>query len=375
MVVARKKIAPVHHRRHIRLLIYPILSSPKYSDHACHHSCIAQDIGGFSGGVVDDDWHTESPELFLRWLQFGALSPIMRTHCRYCDQRVWTWTKYNTPDTDWFTLMSATMLLRNRLVPYIYTHAALKTHRLGESLLLPMYWDEQAAALPESYDPKWQQQYFFGSELLAAPISSMVNSSAANTTARNVWLPPSATGWFDFVTMTAVSGGDTGVLTAKYGLGDIPLFVRGGAVLPTRDMQSAYLAVADPLIWLVVPGATSGNGTVYEDDGDSMDYREARYQVTNLAYVTTAAETTVSVVPEPGTVSFAAAPTCRDQWVAFQGVTKLPSSATCDGLVLHVRSPGASPGFWLDMSSGGNLVVACGNATTFAGAHTIVVST
>ena len=46
----------------------------------------SHDIGGFSGSFVDADWHTEPPELFLRWLQFGALSPIMRTHCRYCDQ-------------------------------------------------------------------------------------------------------------------------------------------------------------------------------------------------------------------------------------------------------------------------------------------------
>ena len=50
----------------------------------------SHDMGGFRehagfsahAGFVDRAWHTEAPELYLRWLQFGALSPILRMHCR-----------------------------------------------------------------------------------------------------------------------------------------------------------------------------------------------------------------------------------------------------------------------------------------------------
>ena len=84
----------------------------------------SHDIGGFSGDFIDDEWHTESPELFLRWLQFGAFSPIMRTHCRYCDQRIWTWQKYDTANVTWYPLMKETMTMRNMLVRRRSTQAA-----------------------------------------------------------------------------------------------------------------------------------------------------------------------------------------------------------------------------------------------------------
>ena len=54
-------------------------------------------------------------ELYTRWLQFGAVSPIMRTHCSHCDRRIWM---YNDEE---FGAMKAAMVFRNALVPYLYT--------------------------------------------------------------------------------------------------------------------------------------------------------------------------------------------------------------------------------------------------------------
>ena len=97
------------------------------------------DIGGFAGSPVDDVFHTEGPELYLRWLQWGAYSPILRTHCRYCEQRVWTW------GDGWFELMRRPLVLRSNMVPYTYTHAAVRSYGAGEALLTPTYWDPAAA--------------------------------------------------------------------------------------------------------------------------------------------------------------------------------------------------------------------------------------
>jgi alpha-glucosidase (family GH31 glycosyl hydrolase) len=71
----------------------------------------SHDIGGFAGNPVDAVFHTDGPELNLRWLQFGLYAPIFRCHCRYCEQRIWTWGE------GWFELMRRPMIARSNLVP------------------------------------------------------------------------------------------------------------------------------------------------------------------------------------------------------------------------------------------------------------------
>lgn len=68
-------------------------------------------------------------ELYTRWLQFGALSPILRTHCSHCDRRIWS---YPQP---YYSAMAAALRLRRALQPLFYTAAANAT----TSLLLPVH--------------------------------------------------------------------------------------------------------------------------------------------------------------------------------------------------------------------------------------------
>lgn len=161
----------------------------------------SHDIGGFSGNPVDDVFHTEGPELYLRWLQFATFAPIFRTHCRYCEQRIWTW------GDSWFRKMRIPMVMRSNLVPYIYTHAMTRSHSAGEALLTPTFWDPASATHDEAYAPEYGRQYFFGRDLLVAPIAQEVDA-ATNTTERSVWLPPGS--WEPFgagVSTTAVLSG------------------------------------------------------------------------------------------------------------------------------------------------------------------------
>ena len=69
-----------------------------------------------------------------------------------------------------------------------------------------------------------------------------------------------------------IHGGKTGVLLTNltYTLSEIPLFAKAGAVVPLQTMSQAD----GPLIWVIFPGATSGNGSNYEDDGDTTQYEQ-----------------------------------------------------------------------------------------------------
>ena len=63
----------------------------------------------------------------------------------------------------------------------------------------------------------------------------------------------------------------------------------GAQVIPTRTMASAYHTLADPLVWFVWPDAASGSsgqGTVYEDDGESLEFREGTAATTTLSFNT-----------------------------------------------------------------------------------------
>ena len=100
-------------------------------------------------------------ELYTRWLQFGAISPIMRTHCSHCDRRIWI---YPGPQ---FAAMKAAYLFRNALVPYLYTagrfaydHAVAAVH--------PLYYDFDT---PEAYTFA-PSQYMLGDAIMAAPIAA-----------------------------------------------------------------------------------------------------------------------------------------------------------------------------------------------------------
>ncbi len=97
----------------------------------------SHDIGGHIPGVVE-------PELYTRWVQFGAFSPILRTHTTKnpeAERRIWA---YPEPYSD---ILRSTFQLRYALEPYIYTEAR-RTYDTGVAFLRPLYydWPEEAEA-------------------------------------------------------------------------------------------------------------------------------------------------------------------------------------------------------------------------------------
>ncbi len=121
----------------------------------------SHDIGGH---MVKD----LTPELYLRWVQFGVFSPIFRLHStkkEALERRPW-----GKPER-YFHAARDAMQLRHALIPYIYS-MAWRAHRTGISLITPMYYGNMNTAAAF----KAKDQYFFGSELVAAPIIEPADS-------------------------------------------------------------------------------------------------------------------------------------------------------------------------------------------------------
>jgi alpha-glucosidase len=157
-----------------------------------------------------------------------------------------------------------------RLVPYLYT-LAWHAHTRGEPLMRPL-----AYHYPD--DPNvWElgSEYLLGPDLLVAPVTR------AGATHWPVYLPAGA--WYDFWTHAAYEG--PGGVSVATPLERVPLFVRGGTLVPTGPaMQRTDERPLDELTLLIYPpSAASGAETeLYEDDGVSNAYRRGQYAITWL---------------------------------------------------------------------------------------------
>lgn len=229
------------------------------------HPTKSHDIGGFHGGNGApgdaDPTNTTGAELLLRWIQFGAVAPILRTHCDHCERRIWVF--------PYFELMRDAMRLRAAFVPYLYTEARA-FYDTGIAPIHPIYYDSpHDAAVYKA--PVVERQYMFGDRVLSQPVTTMTGIVNGSLVGWDTYLPGGAWSNWDG---THVSTGPATVSGVVYGLGDIPLFVRGG-ILPlasppaTGDgSSSTFPGVA----WALFPGTASGSYTLYEDDGSSDAY-------------------------------------------------------------------------------------------------------
>ena len=232
------------------------------------------DIGGF---VPTSEF---TGELFVRWFQFGAFNPLFRAHGRTWHLRLpWGW---NTGELGFSEVSGYTngaedppeselhnaavepicktfLELRYRLMPYLYT-AVRECHDTGLPIIRAMWLHApgDAAAVNRG------DQYMWGPDMLVAPV---VEKGA---TTRTLYLPSGP--WIDFWTEQPVSGGRE--ITRPVDLATMPLYVRGGAIIPMGPVKQ-YTAEpsSEPVTLVVYPGA-NGASSLYEDDGATLNYRK-----------------------------------------------------------------------------------------------------
>ncbi|MCI0711829.1 MAG: DUF5110 domain-containing protein, partial [Chloroflexi bacterium] len=223
----------------------------------------SHDIGGHTGGFEDS-------ELFTRWVQFGALSPINRIHVTkgdFYDNRPWMF-----EDAEVLRVVREALQFRHALIPYLYTMAH-RAHTESLPPILPMYYDypehEEAYHCPH--------QYLFGTELIAAPLIDRADPET-QFSRQVVWLPEGD--WYHFFTGEHFAGSGW---HAVYGrLQDIPLFARAGAIVPLGPTVGwGGVDNPDTLDIHIFAGADN-TFTLYEDDGETTAYREDYFCLTTI---------------------------------------------------------------------------------------------
>ncbi len=231
------------------------------------------DIGGYWGHPGRVDWTTsESNEMFTRWFQYGAFCPIFRVHGGgsrelYGDQ--WTaTTRANLLEFD---------NLRYRLMPYIYS-LAWKVTSEGYTMMRPLVFDYPGDS--QVFDIK--DQFLFGPAFLVNPVT------AAGITSRDVYLPAGT--WYDFWTGSTTAGGTTVRVEAP--LSRIPIFIKGGSIVPMGPFIQHANESADPLEIRIYRGQ-DGAFTLYEDTGDTYQYETGEYAEIPFVWNDTAQQLTI----------------------------------------------------------------------------------
>ncbi len=224
----------------------------------------SHDIGGHYQGI-------EEAELYLRWVQFGVFSPILRLHSTnnaWNERRPWGY-DYNTLE-----YAGEAMRLRHALIPLIYT-ANRRNALEGESMLLPMYYnwpDESSAYICPN-------QYQFCQQLVVSPFVQRTDPETG-LSRQPVWLPRGD--WYHFQSGEYYRGNSW---YGYYGrLGDVPVFARSGAIIPLSNDGPINGADIPKHLLVKVFGGKNNNFELYEDDGETQRYKNGAYCVTDLVW-------------------------------------------------------------------------------------------
>lgn len=178
----------------------------------------AHDIGGFFEPTERHDG-----ELFVRWVQFGAMSAAMKLHStgEHLDRRPWTWGE------PYSSAMREAFRLRSRLFPFIYT-AAVKSCRDSVPFIEPLYleyFDDKEAFCRDG-------EYLIGGALLVCPVTVPSSEGDGRVTV-SVYLPEGK--WFDFFTNECFEGG--GTVDVDCSLETFPLFVKAHSLIPLQPYR------------------------------------------------------------------------------------------------------------------------------------------
>ncbi|WP_245827752.1 glycoside hydrolase family 31 protein [Sinomonas mesophila] len=166
---------------------------------------VGADIGGFFGN--------SDPELFARWIQYGALTPFCRNHSVIATRDQYPWSFGQAV----LQIAREALQLRYRLLPYIYA-SFVAASETGAPVQRPLVFDYQYDQITADID----DEYLFGPDLLVAPVFDR------GVTARHVYLPEGH--WYDWHS-DEVHPGRRHVV-AQTPLDRIPLYARAGAVVP-----------------------------------------------------------------------------------------------------------------------------------------------
>jgi alpha-glucosidase len=270
------------------------------------------DTGGFIG--------FPSAELYSRWMQAGVFHPFFFTHTGNENNRLDPWSFGNQFEH----INRSSLELRYRLLPYLY-NAFYESTQTGLPIMRALVLDYPADTAVMDLTPDSQtNEFLFGDGLLVAPVVKQ------GDTQRNVYLPKG--NWYDFWSGKRYAGPTT--ITVDAPLSSIPLFARGGAFIPMRQVvEYTDQAPIDPLTFEIYPeGDTTHN--YYEDDGITLDYQRGKYLLQKVRVVRQETQVSVDISARQGSY----APPDRALVLKIHAIQKAPRSVVVDGNALNLAS-------------------------------------
>ncbi len=265
-------------------------------------------FGSDIAGYMSQGTQPSTKELFFRWTELGAFSPVMRTHHGKSAQVNWNWEK----DAETIAHFKRYAKLHIQLFPYL-DELAKQASEKGAPMMRPL-----AYGYPD-FSPGWSMtdEYMLGDRLIVAPVVKQ------GATKRDVQLPAGT--FYPLLggkPMTIPDGGGTTTVAAP--LGEIPVFVPAGSILVLLPDTVDTLVAAQPATGLVTLADVKDDRVLWLYPGGESDWTETA----GLSY----------------------------SWKADQ-LTSPPSSATWNGASVPITSSTIS------VTGPGKLVLDGGKAT------------
>lgn len=294
------------------------------------------DIGGFflshfRRKLEDPEYR----ELYVRWLEFGAFTPMMRSHGTDAPREIY---QFGTKGNRYYDAIEKYINLRYRLLPYIYSTSwdvTANQSSIMRALVMDFPKDKNALDIND--------EYMFGKSILVSPVTNamyvkpgvdgtepvMVEDFSA-IKSKDTYLPAGAD-WFDYWTGEKFQGGKK--VSKQTPMDIIPLYVEAGAIIPVGPaVQYATEKKWDDLEIKIYPGA-NGEFVLYEDENDNYNYEKGAYST--ITFKWDDVKRTLTIAERNG--SFQGMLTSRKFNVAVVGLNKPISAIEYVGKQLSMK--------------------------------------
>ncbi|MCM1376945.1 MAG: DUF4968 domain-containing protein [Clostridium sp.] len=265
-------------------------------------------MGSDVGGFAVDPAHPYDPELYVRWMQAGVFSPMLRTHAQDRPE------PYHYPKQQDITL--ELVKTRYRWLPYNYT-LAYENASMGLPLARPLNFRGDN---PEAKYTGVEDEYLWGDNVLVAPVMKQGARS------RKVLFPKGE--WYDFANpRLKYRGGTTATVQAP--LEKLPLFVKAGSFIPQYMEAIANTGEYNPATLCVkyFPSSSETSYTLFDDDRKNpTSLEDNSYQLTRFTGFMSRKELDINI---ESTGLYPGMPAGRMLTIEVEDVKTQPKSVGC----------------------------------------------
>ena len=231
--------------------------------------------GIYDEGVKDKGYC----ELYVRWLQMGVFLPMFRSHGTDTPREIWNFGREGDP---FYDAIAKAIRLRYTLMPYIYSLAGavrLEAGTMMRSLLFDFPDDEKAVERSD--------EFMFGKNLLVCPVTEPMyyEAGSAELERDKTWecYLPAGSVWYDIWDNKKYEGGQTVIVDAP--LDRIPVFAKGGSMIPERANLTYAMEDNDEPIELHIFTGADGEFVYYDDAGDDYAYEKGEYETIRFRWM------------------------------------------------------------------------------------------